>query len=809
MLITLNWLSEFLELEKSDNHFAVQLAEELLLSGLETEVPEVKELDCANLVIAEIISVQDHPNADRLSLCIVNDGSNERQIICGAKNVAPGQKIIVANPGFVFPDGQKIKKAKIRGVSSDGMICSEKELGIGEDQSGIMVLTKDAQLGISPKEVLGYGDPILDISITPNRSDCLSVLGVARESSAILGKKLKIPKVRVEDEPINVNKTIEIVNVKDCPRYTARTVFNTKIGESPDWLKARLRSSGMRPINNVVDITNYVMLTLGQPLHAFDMDNLKGDKILIRRWKQSDGPFLALDGKKYDLSDEDLMICDTEGPIALAGVIGGIQSEVTKETKNILFESAHFSPSCIRKTRRKIGLNTEASYRFERGVDPNGTILAVNMAVELARQFTEGKISETVLDIYPVPFNPVVISLRIDRIKKLLGISFTLEEIKRLLEPLSISCSEIKESVIDCEVPTFRSDITREIDLIEEIARRKGYNTFVSSLPRTSKPPNPTSKRRSIETGLRDAMIHSGFDEAINYSFVNSSNLELLGADPNKIVPLKNPLSNEMSSLRTTLLSGLLQNVSLNLNHGQRSIRLFEIGKTFVRDVKLPKEFLEINAVLIDADDLELWDDGTSPGGDSPLPKDIFTLKGSIERALEFLNFSSLKFENVVPDSSNPYETGSYARIILNKEEIGEIGYIKRECLQNYGIDYKLCSFEINLDLLAKEDFSLKRMEQLNRYPASYRDLAIVLDEKIPNSSIEMEISRAAGDILKSIKLFDIYQGANIENIDEKSVAYSLVFNNPSRTLTDEEVNEAFDSIVSNLGSKYGARLRS
>ena len=809
MLITLNWLSEFLELEKSDSQFAVQLAEELLLSGLETEVQEIKELDCANLVIAEIISVQDHPDADRLNLCMVNDGSNERQIVCGAKNVAPGQKIIVANPGFVFPDGQKIQKVKIRGISSDGMICSEKELGIGEDQSGILVLAEDTQLGISPKKILGFGDPVLDISITPNRSDCLSVLGVARESSAILGNKLKIPKVTVEDEPIDFNKSIEILNIEDCPRYTARAVFNSKIGDSPDWLKARLRSSGMRPINNVVDITNYVMLTLGQPLHAFDMDSLKGDQVLIRRWEQSDGPFLALDGKKYELSDEDLMICDTEGPIALAGVIGGIHSEVTKESRNILFESAHFSPSCIRRTRRKIGLNTEASYRFERGVDPNGTILAVNMAVELTRQFTEGKISETVLDICPVPFNPVIISLRLDRIKNLLGITCTLEEIKLLLEPLSISCSEIKESVIDCEVPTFRSDITREIDLIEEIARRKGYNKFVSSLPRTSNPPNPISKRRSIEIGLRDAMIHSGFDEAINYSFVNSSNLELLGGDPNKIVPLKNPLSSEMSSLRTTLLSGLLQNVSLNLNHGQRSIRLFEIGKTFEKDEKIPKEFLKINAVMIDSDDLELWGDGISPGGDYPLPRDIFTLKGSIERALEFLNYSSLKFENVVPGSSNPYEIGSYARIILNKEQIGEIGYIKRVCLQNFGIDHKLCSFEINLDFLSEEDFSLKRMEELNRYPASFRDLAIVLDEKIPNSSIELEISRAAGDILKSIKLFDIYQGSNIENSDEKSVAYSLVFNNPDRTLTDEEVNSAFDAIVSNLSSKFSARLRS
>ena len=809
MLITLKWLSEFLQLEKVDNEFAVVLAEELLLSGLETEVVEVNKLDSANLVIAEIISVEDHPDADRLKLCVVNDGVNERQIVCGAKNVSPGHKVIVANPGFIFPNGQKIKNTKIRGVSSHGMICSEKELGIGEDQSGIMVLSKDCEIGISPDEVLGLEDPVLDISITPNRSDCLSVLGVARESSAILEKKIKVPGVVVKDESIPVDKKIEVLNSDDCPRYTARAIFDATIGDSPDWLKARLRSSGMRPINNVVDITNYVMLTLGQPLHSFDLDRLRGEKIIVRRWKQEDSEFVALDGKKYDLSEDDLMICDSGGPIALAGVIGGVNSEVNQDTKNILFESAHFSPSCIRKTRRKIGLNTEASYRFERGVDPNGTILAINMAVELTRQLTDGKVSSTVLDVYPVPIKPVPISLRLDRVSNLLGMNFTVEEIKNLLEPLSINCLKEKKDLIVFEIPTFRPDITREIDLIEEIARRKGYNTFPSSLPRTSKPPKSRSKRRSIENCSRDAMIHSGFDEVINYSFVNSSTLEILGADLDKIVSLKNPLSSEMSSMRTTLLSGLLQNVSLNLNHGQRSIKLFEIGKTFEKDEKLPLEFLKMSAVLIDSESILLWTDGTSPGGDSPLPKDIFTLKGSLERVLEFLNFPSLDFENAKPDSISPYEFGSYAKINLNDRQVGEIGHIKKSCLDYFGIDQGLSSFEINLDFISKEDFSIKRMEELNRFPESYRDLAIVLDKKIPNSSIEVVILEAAGDILSSIKLFDVYHGTNLENSNQKSVAYTLVFNNPKRTLKDEEVNKVFDSIVCDLSSKFGARLRS
>lgn len=809
MLINLKWLSEFLELEKIDNEFAVELAEQLLLTGLETEVIEVNELDSSNLVIAEVIAVEDHPNADRLNLCFVNDGNNERQIICGAKNVSIGQKVIVANPGFIFPDGQKIKKAKIRGISSDGMICSEKELGIGEDQSGIMVLSKDSEIGISPKEVLGLEVPILEISITPNRSDCLSILGVARESSAVLGKTIKIPEIIVKDEPISVDKSIEILNFDDCPRYSARAVFDVTIEESPDWLKTRLRSSGMRPINNVVDITNYVMLALGQPLHAFDMDSLKGDEVIVRRWKQGDGEFPALDGKKYEMSEEDLMICDSNGPIAIAGVIGGVHTEVNKDTKNILFESAHFSPSCIRRTRRKIGLNSEASYRFERGVDPNGTMLALNMAVEFTRQFAKGKISTTIMDIYSTLFKPVVITLRLERINNLLGMNFSGEEIENLLEPLSIICSKKNESIITCEVPSFRPDITREIDLIEEIARRKGYNSFPSTLPRTSKPPAPRSKRRSIEIQGRDAMIHSGFDEAINYSFVSFSNLEILGADLDRIVSLRNPLSSEMSSLRTTLLSGLLQNVSLNLNHGQRSIKLFEIGKIFIKDEKLPLEFLKMGAVLIDSDNVVLWDDGASPGGDSPLPKDIFTLKGSLERVLEFLNFPSLEFENAKPHSLSPYEVGSYAKINLNGGQIGEIGYIKKSCLDNFNINQEVSSFEINLDSLSKEEFSSKRMRKINRFPESYRDLAIVIEEKIPNSSIEAVILEAAGDILNSIKLFDVYQGANLENSNQKSVAYALVFNNPSRTLKDEEVNKAFDSIVSNLGSKFGARLRS
>lgn len=803
MRISLEWLADYIDLDLEDPELPERLANGLLLAGLEVEALERPEASFDGLVVAEVLSVDPHPNADRLKLCRVADGAGERSVVCGAPNVAAGQRVVLATPGVRMPGGMKVEVARIRGEQSEGMVCSERELGLGTDHSGIMVLGDEQEIGADAAEFLGLNDVIFDISITPNRADCLSVLGVAREAAALLGTSLKMPETSVQEDESASAATLCAVEIWDpdkCPRYAARIIQGVKIGPSPGWMARRLRAAGMRPINNVVDVTNYVMLSLGQPLHAFDLHRLAEHKIIVRRWAESDGPFTTLDGQQRGMDNEDLMICDGEKPVAIGGVMGGLFSEVSEDTYDILLESAYFTPQTIRRTRRRLGMSTEASYRFERGADPSGTVRAADLAAELIRRTAGGVVAIGAVDAHPAPIAPKMVPIRVARASSLLGVSLDGPRVRESLESLGLLVRDKEDGVFSVEVPTFRPDIEREIDLIEEVGRRVGYENIPATLPASGSPAARPTRTRTLELQARRIMVAGGFSEALNYSFVSREALRSMGWGDEQMVALRNPLSGEMDVLRTTLLAGLLTNVAHNLSRGVGEIRLFELGRSFhpVNGEALPDQVLRMAGVHVGS---AVSRDGVS------LPDVLSETKGVLERFLESLGLENFLFAPA--DAAPGWEPSAVSEILASDVLLGHIGLVAPEALGVRDIETGIAAFEINLAALAEIDPAPRRLTPLPRYPASLRDLAVVVDAARTNGEIEAIIRQAGGEWLESVDLFDVYQDAALKTSGEKSLAYSLVFRSPEATLTDEQVNEAFDRIVGALGARLGARLRS
>jgi len=810
MRVSLEWLSDYVEIDPSDADLVRLIAEGLLLAGLEVEAVERPGEALEGMVVGEVLEAAPHPSADRLRLCRVSDGRSARPVVCGAPNVAVGQRVVLALPGARLPGGQAIEAVTIRGQRSEGMICSARELGLGDDHSGILVLEGSPAPGSPAAAALGLDDVILDISITPNRADCLSAFGVAREVAALLGHPLRAPEGRVEEDPSGDAASlcaVEILDPDKCPRYVARVIRGVKIGPSPAWMRRRLRAAGMRPISNVVDVTNYVMLSLGQPLHAFDLARLAESRIVVRRWRGEDGPFVTLDGQERRMDGEDLMICDARRPVAIAGVMGGRESEVEDTTRDILLESAYFSPSTIRRTRRRLGLSTEASYRFERGVDPGGTARAAAWAAELIRRTAGGAVAKGEVDCHPRPAVPARVRLRYKRAADILGAEVPPDEVRRELGALGMKAAGAGEGACEVEVPTFRPDIEREIDLIEEIARRRGYDRIPSELPPMRAPAARRGGIRRIEDEAREAMISAGFSEAINYSFVSGEGLRRLSAGEGA-VPLRNPLSAEMDVLRTTLLAGLLGNAALNLNRGVEKVRLFETGRTFHPDPgqPLPREASRLAAVLTEGEAPALWPEGPAPGGEQPLPRAVFELKGAVERLGTLLNLPGLSFEP--GGEGGAFEAAACARIRVEGAEAGVIGALRREVLEAWGLRQGAAAFELDLGVLLARERPPRRFEALPRFPANLRDLAVVVPEGVTHGEAEALIREAAGELLESSALFDVYRSREMAAAGEKSLAYSLVFRHPERTLTDAEVNRAFEAIAGRLARDLGARLR-
>ena len=799
MKISLNWLKDYIDLS------GISLSEisgKLTMSGLEVENVINQNEIYKDFVVGYVKEKKKHPNADKLSLCTVSNGKEDYQVICGAPNVDAEQKVVFAPIGTIIPKGNfKIGKAKIRGIESFGMICSEAELELSDNHSGIMVLSNGVKEGTPITEALSLNDVIFEIGITPNRPDALSHIGVARDLAAIFNLELKLPPIEAEVSSVDVNKLakVEIIDKINCPRYSSKIVTDVVVKDSPGWLKTRIKNIGLRPINNIVDVSNYVMYETGQPLHAFDLDNLTGKKIVVQS-TSGETKFITLDSKERKLPPETLMICDAEKDVAVAGVMGGENSEVNNNTKNILIESAYFNPSSIRRTSKNIGLSTEASYRFERGVDPNNTAFSAARAAKIISELSGGKVAKGIIDVYPDKIEKLEVRIRFARVTKLLGFDIPKNIVIEILKKLGMQIVFESEEEYRVLVPTFRPDIEREVDLIEEIARINGYdnipteNKLSITLDEKTDEAEVTDKIRAISIGL-------GFYEIINNP-LQGEKLSGITGSPIKII---NPQSLDMQFLRTSLIPGGLETISRNIKVGEKNLSLFEIGNVF--NLKVDKQidsfedFTEENKLIFLTTGLT----GKKEWNQPDITADFYHLKGLVN---EFL-FNFL-LDNVLNDSyyHNADRIFDYKLDKTYKNTIvGSGGKVKKDVLKLFDIEQDVFCFEFNIDLLKQIPAKLKTFLELNKFPKVFRDFAFVFDKTIKYSDVKEYIKEKGSDILKKVEIFDLFESDKLGQ-GKKSMAFSLEFYSNERTLTEEEVEKDFNNLIVQIEKKFNATLR-
>src|SRR5574338_136658 len=787
MKISLNWIKELVDL----NNIATQeIVSKLTMSGLEVEDVVDQSNLYKNFIVGFVKETEKHPNADKLTICKVFDGREDLQVICGAANVKAGQKVVFAPIGTEIPNGNFIiKKAKIRGTESNGMICAEDELLLSNDHSGIMVLDDDIEAGTPISEALNLNDVILEISITPNRPDALSHIGVARDLAALFDRDLKIPEIKLteSEEVIQNLAAVEILDAVNCPRYIAKVVKDVKIKESPQWLKSRLEKIGLRSRNNIVDITNLILHECGQPLHAFDLDKLNNQKIVVRS-TNSETSFTTLDSKQRNLPSNTLMICDGVKEVAVAGVMGGENSEITESTKNILIESAYFNPSSIRKTSKALGLSTDASYRFERGTDPNITKYAAERCAQLVSELADGKVAKGIIDVYPKVINPKEIELRFSRTTKILGYEVSSEKIKNILSRLGLAIKVLDDDKVLVSVPTFRPDIEREIDLIEEIARINGYD----NIPTISKI-NITLEQKTDETEvdekIRQAAIALGFFEMINNPLQSEHEAKLTG-NPVKI---SNPLSVDMECLRTSLLSGALTTISKNIRQGVKDLKLFEIGDSFNKSaeeqIKSFDDFNEKqNLLFVITGNLE-----NKTWNNEEYKSDFYHLKGFIDTFL-----AKIALDNVLIDSYystanviyDYYLTKNFKELVL-----GSGGKLKNKVLKQFDINQDVYSFEFDLTALKSLESKPRSYKEPLKYPKILRDFAFVLDKSVGYFDVREFIKKKSSPLLKEVDIFDVFENESL-GVEKKSLAFTLEYYDENRTLTEEEVEKDFNNLI-------------
>ena len=797
MNVTLNWLKTYIDFEFSPS----ELSDRLTMLGVEVEA--IKELGTGleGVVVGKVTCVGPHPNADKLVLCQVDVGkAEELQIVCGAPNVREGMFAPVATIGATLPIGLTIKSAKLRGEISHGMLCSEKELGLSEDAAGLMELPTDITLGTPLSDALELDDIMFELEITPNRPDCLSLIGVAREIRAETGNPLKLPVVDLKENDTDIgyltSVTIDAPNL--CPRYAARVIQGVKVAESPAWLQQRLESVGVGVINNIVDVTNFVLMEYGQPLHAFDYHKLAENRIVVRR--AADGEQLkTLDEEDRELTTDMLVIADAEKPVALAGIMGGYDSEITETTCDVLLESAYFNPSSIRATARALGMNTEASYRFERGADPGVVLDALDRAAQLIAELTGGTVCEGTVDVYPGEQPLREIQLRPDRVNFVLGTTIEAAQMEQILSRLGFDVEESGD-VYQITIPTFRSDITREIDLIEEIARVYGYDNIPTTLPKGDIPVPVSDPKVEVRRRVKRFLLAAGMMEAINYSFCDPNCFEKirLGSDSplRDALPLQNPLSPEMSVLRTTLIPGLLENTQHNRNHQINAIALFEIGSVFVRDgdQKEPERIAGVLAGQI----------GGGIYGDPYRDPDFFDIKGLVDGMLETCGITEYTLQKTDVSTFHP---GRNAEVLLGETRIGTFGEAHPAVLENYDLPYKAYLFEFDLEALVDAAVFAKRFEPISIYPKVERDLAIVVDKAVLSDTPIELIYKTGGEWVESVRLFDVYEGEQVPE-GKKSLAYTIVYHSATETLTDKAVNALHERVVEHLYQELGAELR-
>ncbi|MCK9209302.1 MAG: phenylalanine--tRNA ligase subunit beta [Ignavibacteriaceae bacterium] len=798
MKISLNWLKEYIDLTDID---VEEIVSKLTMSGLEVESVENQIEMFKNFIVGFVEEKEKHPNADKLSLCVVNNGTEKLKVVCGAPNVAAGQKVVFAQIGAVVPNsGMKISKAKIRGAESNGMLCSESELGLSEDHSGIIVLDQSIKEGTSVSEALHLNDVLFEIGVTPNRADALSHIGVARDLAAIFQRELKLPKVSIPKSEKNINDfaSIEIIDTENCPRYSAKVLLNVEIKESPDWLKRRLKAIGLRPINNIVDITNFVLHEVGQPLHAFDLDKLAKQKIVVKK-AAADSLFTTLDAKERKLNENVLMICDGEKPVAVAGVMGGENSEVTSSTKNILIESAYFNPTSVRKTSKYLGLSTDAAYRFERGTDPSSTVYAAERAAQLMAELSGGEVVNGFIDVYPNRISEKEITLRFHQVERVLGYTVPNENIKNILASLGFEIKNVSGDSITVSTPTFRPDVEREIDLIEEIARINNYDT----IPTISKIAIPISEKidesafvddlRTIATGL-------GFNEILSIPMITEKAADIFG----KPVGLLNPQGSEMGYLRTSLLASALPVVEKNINVGEKNIKLFEIGKVFLKvndDLFTFSDFVEEERflfLLTGKISEKEWYTGERDF-------DFYDLKSFVNECFQKKTLDNLLNDSYYHNGNKIFDyffTKSFGTTVL-----GSGGKVKKEVLKQFGIQQDVFCFEGSVEVLKSITPKGRAFTGLLRFPKVMKDFAFIFEKDIPVENVASFIKKKGSGILKAVHPFDVFEHASIGET-KKSVAFNLSYFDAERTLTDEEVDKDFQSLIEIVKKEFKAVLR-
>ncbi len=799
MKVSLNWLKEYVSISLSHS----ELAQKVTMAGLEVKGVEVVGGQWENIVVGQLTAVNPHPNADRLRLTTVELGTGQETVVCGAPNLHVGDKIAYARVGAQLIDGHsgelvRLKSAKIRGVVSSGMVCSEKELGISDSHEGIMVLPPDAPVGVPLADYLG--DAILNLEVTPNRPDCLSVIGIAREIAALTGQSLRLSEISYEEvlPPTEQQVAVEIRASDLCPRYCASLITGVKIAESPPWLQHRLLAGGMRPINNIVDITNYVMLEYGQPLHAFDYSLVRGKRIIVRR-AASGEKMTTLDGVERLLSGDMLVIADAERSVAVAGVMGGANSEVAPETTSILLEAASFNPASIHYTGRTLGLPSEACMRFERGISPELTVPALKRATQLMVQLAGGKAARGWVDVYPGKRETMPILLSTAEVKRILGIEFSFDRIINVLVSLGFDCQRQSAAEVMVTAPHWRSDIRLTVDLIEEVVRITGYDqipTTTLSQPIPKQNPEPVI---GLKRQMRNKLAGYGFQEIISYSLTSLDMLNKLSPEsrPLKLMPLRvmNPMTVEQEYLRPNLRTGLLSALSANRKYEEGGIKLFELGRVYLaRSKELPEE-REMLCGILNGPRLEMsWH-----GSDRTL--DFFDAKGVVEGLLGQFSIA-VSFES---SSDESMHSARQASIVVSGKKVGIVGEFHPRVAENFDISGATYLFEIDLAVLLPFALGNRVFQPIPRFPAVVRDMALVVDDEVAHQRV-LDVIKTS-PLVERVALFDVYSGEQVPK-GKKSLAYRITFQSPTQTLTDDEVNRVQQQILDKLSRDLGATLR-
>jgi phenylalanyl-tRNA synthetase beta chain len=778
------------------------------MTGLEVEGIEPIGQSLEKVLVVKIEAVEKHPQADRLFICHVDTGTDHVPVVCGAPNLDEGSLVPMALPGTTLPNGMVIKESRIRGKQSLGMLLAEDELGLTSDHTGLMILPENLKPGMPLSCAISLEDYVLDISLTPNRPDCASVIGIAREIAALTGQKVRMPVIEftATGPPIQDLAGVTVDDPLGCPRYAAGMVQGVDLKPSPFWLRYRLHHSGVRAINNVVDITNYVLLEMGQPLHAFDYDRLKENRIVVRRAKEGD-TFTTLDGQTHSLNGEHLMICDGQRAVALAGIMGGLNSEIFEGSKNVLIESAYFDPKTIRKGSKTLGLSTEASYRFERGIDMEGVGNALKRAVMLISDLAGGSVNQGIIDEYPKAYEAPIINLRIQKTNEFLGTSLSQKRIASFLKALEMDVRDTDSHTLQVTPPSFRVDLMREVDLMEEVARLEGYDNIPVTIPLIQPSEEGEVPSLRLRDEISEIVIGMGFSEIITYSFISPDSADYLNAPKDSslrsFVKIQNPLTIDQSVMRTSLIPGLLVTMKENIDHSQTDLRLFEWGRIFITDEsgELPHERLFLSGIMTGLYEPKSWNN-------KERVVDFYDIKGVVEVVLNTLGLRSIAFQKTsMPDPA--YHPEVSCTIQSADLQLGRLGQVHPQVLMQFDIHAENAYiFELDIEALLESLQSRSiQFTPFSRFPAVIRDLSLIVDQQVESERISEIIKTNGGNLVESIILFDLYEGENIAP-SQKAMSFRICYRSKDSTLDGKKINQLHESIVMKTMKETGGTLK-